>query len=327
MTRIPIFNRIRKQVFGMLSLPGVPATLIIVALTCFGFGCGDSDPSGPGHTDDGLVMSVTRVPVLFGPQEPAEPLAQQTLRIQIFDVSDNPQVRTSELIDSGVPPIVDDTAVGEVPEGGVAFLDASYQFDIGNEPRDFRIRIRHEELRRQGTRTIENLTSGETRSADIYLTPDSAGPGEYGIQVVETWADPGAQGHLIPIALVNATELGGFQFDLVFGDGAVDTFNDIEVDADSRLFLDADSSAITLISDNPIEGESRWKVIVFSDNSERSIDAGYEVVLYLSADIAAGAETVGLTLENVVLSDPTGESIQTDSLAIQGATLHIGETP
>ncbi len=292
-------------------------------------GCG-SDPASP--TKDNappMNMNVVYTPILHANSyAPNDVGAIHSLAVHIFEVTENPFVRTAALFSENALPVVADTADLDVPEGEAAFLDTTYDIDVGEESGDYRVYIEAiSGLRRQGSRTVSGLAAGETRDVDIYLTPTGPpGEGEYGLQLLETWADAGDREHLIPLVLVNADSVGGFQFDFSLQGGVVDSVNGVVVDGDSRLYLDASLSSIADIGENDVDQGAAWRVIAFSGVDRGAIEPGYAVVLYLSVNLAENAATDTLRLSGTVISDPGGNSIEPDSIEVQNAVIHIGET-
>lgn len=301
------------------------ALAVVLALLA---GCG-SDPASPeGGAAPPMKVNVVYPPVLY-PQSyvPAGGEATQSLAVYIFEVTDNPFVRTAALFADEVEPVVADTSDIDVPTGAVAFLDTTYDLDVGEETGDFRVYIeKFTGIARRGSRTINDLAAGETRDVDIYLTPSTPpGEDEHGLQLVETWATSGATEHLVPVVLVNADSVGGLQFDLSLEGGLLDGVNGIVVDGGSRLYLDADSSSVTETAENEVGQGTAWRVLAFSGVGQPAIEPGYAVVLYLSVDIGANAATDTLQLSGVVISGPGGETVPSENVEVLDAVLHVDE--
>lgn len=304
------------------------AVLSVVCTVALCAGCGSDSPSSAENDAPPMTMNVVYTPVLHaGSYGPVDDSAIQSLAVHIFEVTGNPFVRTAALFTGDAVPVMADTADLDVPDGEAAFLDTTYDIDVGEESRDYRVHIEAiSGLGRRGSRTVTGLAAGETREVDIYLTPSGPpGDGEYGLQLLETWADAGETEHLIPLVLVNADSVGGFQFDLSLESGVIDTVNGIVVDGDSRLYLDANSSSIAVLAESELDTVAAWRVIAFSGVNRSAIESGYSVVLYLSVNIAPNAVTDTLRLNGVVISDPVRDSIEPDSLEIRNAVIHIGE--
>ncbi len=290
-----------------------PAAAATLALACAG------DPAGIDRNAPPLQFVIQEAPALFADSEQDAVVAD--LRVLIFDVTEDPFIRNDSL--ENAPLVIDDTLFVNEPESDFALANETYELDVGNEPRDFRVYVyRIVESGALGARTARGIARGEDRALSVYLTP-SATPTQYGVQVLETWARRGEAAHTIPIVLANPDPVGGFQFDLAFPPGLVTSLNRIVVDESSRLFLEADSSSIVNLGDNPLEESDLWRVIVFSDDSVRTIEPGHDVVLYLEADIGEPTFEDSLQLTGVVIADPSGFSIESGSVVVQNSIVHL----
>lgn len=291
----------------------VAAATLAVALGCAG------DPAGLDRSAPPLQFVIQEAPALFANAN--ESAIDADLRILIFDVTPDPFIRNDSL-ENALPAVADTIFVNE-PESDFALANETYELEVDDEPRDFRVFIeRIAESGAQGARTARGIVRGENRALSVYLTPSET-PTQYGVQVLETWAERGASGHAIPIVLANPDPVGGFQFDLAFPPGLVTSLNRIVVDESSRLFLEADSSSIVNLGDNPLDDSALWRVIVFSDDSVNTIEPGHDVVLYLEADIGEPTFEDSLQLTGVVIADPSGFSIASESVVVQSSIVRL----
>lgn len=292
--------------------------LAVIALTGAWGGC-SGDPAGIDRSAPPLQFVVQEAPALL--PNANDSAVEADLRILIFDVTADPFIRNTSL--DAATSVIDDTLFIDDPESDFALAQETYALPVGTEPRDFRVFIqRLAESGADGARTARGIVRGENRTLSVYLTPSET-PSQYGIQVLETWARPGEVDHVIPIVLANPNAVGGFQFDLTFPPGLVTALNRIVVDESSRLFLEADSSSIVNLGENPLGENERWRVIVFSDDAINTIEPGHDVVLYLEADIGSPTFEDSLQLTGVVIADPSGFSIASEDVVVQNSIVHL----
>ncbi len=301
----------------------IPASLALAVLLG---GCA-SGPSSPPHGTDPIEMTLFYPPLLLDSYRPGDAQAQESLAVRIFDVTANPFMRTAKILSAGTEPVAADTSSLDVPERGTAFLNRSFDLAVDEGGSDFRVYVEASTgIRRAGSRTVTALGAGESRSVDIYLTPaDPPAPGEFGLQIIETWAEQGDTEHLVPLVLVNADSVGGFQVDFSLSSPAIEEVNGFVVDGDSRLYLDESASSITELAGNEVEEGSAWRIIVFSGVGAPAVEPGYSVVLFLSVDIAGDAVSDTLRLSGPVISDDGGNTVTASNVQVLSAPIHIGE--
>ena len=274
-------------------------------------GCGDN----PGdHSGNGASLSV-RVGFarsLTGSNDIYDTDLNRSLAVRVFDVTADPLIRNEEVESGNLLPVLDDTTAVTVETGGFLF-EKMFAIDAGEEPRDFRVRVKMLSgltvLPPVGWRTVNDLIDGEEAEIDIYLAPgDAPHADDYGLQLASSFTSADRESHLLPVVLMNGSDIGGFQFDFVYSPAQIDTIDGFIIDDASRLYVDAPDRVTATVASNRI-GPSRLRVLVYTGDESGFIAPGYDVIFYLDAAVADSASSDSIRIENVVFSTTGGDTL------------------
>jgi len=289
--------------------------LVLVAGAAALFGCLDADPLDTGEDDASLHVEL----LYLTEKGAAKDVEIGSIRIALFDVTDDPWTDKPELFDLAA----EERAPARINDATGMHALARLRVELSDR-RVYRvvafISLLGEGVIYTGQKTVE-LAPNDRTSVTLVMTPaGDVDPDTFDLVAARTVGQRGDTLD-IPLVLINPDTLGGIQFRLQFERDILDAVIGISVDPASRLVVDGgggdpreifghfastDSSARVVVVDLPAGGEGELS------GPLRTIPPGddllFSLVVRLEENLTGLPDTMDLLLDDVFFSTPSGSS-------------------